>query len=107
MHLNAAHNALKNSKIIGYADNTVVCVSGSSLDEAERKLNRDLQHLKAWFDENELLVNLKKGKTESMVFGTAKPLSKTEKNEMKIGMNGTSIAVTSSYKYLGVNQTLN
>ena len=62
-------------------------------------------HLKAWFDENELLVNLKKENTESMVFGTAKRLSKTEKNEMKVEVNGTSIAGTSSYKYLGVHQT--
>ena len=44
-----------------------------------------------------------------MVFGTAKRLSKTEKKEMKIEVNGTSIAGTSSYKYLGVylDQTLN
>ena len=109
MHLNGAHTVLQNSKIITYADDTVVFVSGSSLDEIERKLNHDLQHLKAWFDENELLVNLKKGKTESMVFGTAKRLSKTEKNEMKVEVNGTPIAGTSSYKYLGVylDQTLN
>ena len=44
-----------------------------------------------------------------MVFGTAKRLSKTEKNEMKVEVNGTSIAGTSSYKYLGLylDQTFN
>ena len=84
-------------------------MSGSSLDEVEGKLNNDLQHLKAWFDENELLVNLKKGKTESMIFGTAKRLGKTEKKEVKVEVNGTSIAETLSYKYLGVHldQTMN
>ena len=109
MHFNAAHTVLQNSKIITYADDTVIFVSGSSLDEVEGKLNNDLQHLKAWFDENELLVNLKKGKTESMIFGTAKRLGKTEKKEMKVEVNGTSIAGTLSYKYLGVHldQTLN
>ncbi len=94
MHFNAAHTALQNSKILTYADDTVMFVSGSSLDEVEGKLNFDLKHLKAWFDENELLVNLKKGKTESMVFGTAKRLSKTERKEMKIEVNGTSIKRT-------------
>ena len=109
MHFNAAHTVLQNSKIITYADDTVIFVSGSSLDEVEGKLNNDLQHLKAWFDENELLVNLKKGKTESMIFGTAKRPNKTEKKEMKVEVNGTSIAGTLSYKYLGVHldQTLN
>ena len=80
-----------------------------TIDEVEGKLNTDLQHLKAWFDENELLVNLKKGKTDSMIFGTAKRLCKTEKKEMKVEINGTLIARTLTYKYLGIylDQTLN
>ena len=96
-------------KIITYAYDTVIFVSGSSIDEIEGELNNDLGHLKAWFDENELLINLKKGKTESMIFGTAKRLGKTEKKEMKVEVNGTSIAGTLSYKYLGVHldQSLN
>ena len=102
MHFNAAHNFLRNCKIITYADDTVVFVSGSSLDEIEGKLNNDLQHLKVWFDENELLVNFKKGKTKSMIFGTAKRLGKTEKREMNVEVHGTLIAGNSSYKYLGV-----
>ena len=109
MHFNAAHTVLQNSKIITYADDTVIFASGSSLEEVEEKLNNDLEHLKAWFDENELLLNLKKGKTESMIFGTAKRLGKTEKKEMRVEVNGTSIAGVSSYKYLGIylDQTLN
>ena len=108
MHFNAAHTVLQNSKIITYANDTVIFVSGSSLDEVEGKLNNDLQNLKAWFDENELLVNLKKGKTESMIFGTAKRLGKAEEKEMKVEVNGRLIAGTLSYKYIGVylDQTL-
>ena len=109
MHFNAAHTVLRNSKNTTYADDRVIFVSGSSIDEIEGELNNDLGHLKAWFDENELLINLKKGKTESMIFGTAKRLGKTEKKEMKVEVNGTSIAGTLSYKYLGVHldQSLN
>ena len=33
MHLNGARTVLQNSKILTYADDTVVFVSGSSLDE--------------------------------------------------------------------------
>lgn len=113
MHFKAAHKVLRNSKIVTYADDTFVFVSGSYIGEVERKLNNDLhndlQHLKAWFDENGLLVNLKKGKTELMFFGAAKRLGKTKKNEMKVEVHGTSITGTSSYKYLGIylDQTLN
>ena len=32
MHFNAAHTVLHNSKIITYADDTVIFVSGSSID---------------------------------------------------------------------------
>ena len=97
------------SKIITNADDTVIFVSDSSIDEIEGKLNNDLGHLKAWFDENELLINLKKGKTELMIFGTAKQLGKTEKKEMRVEINETSIAGTLSYKYLRVylDQSLN
>ncbi len=31
--------------------------------------------IKDWLDKNRLIINLKKGKTESMLFGTAKQLS--------------------------------
>ena len=55
MHFNVAHTVLQSSKIITYTDDTVIFASGSSLDEVEEKLNNDLEHLKAWFDENELL----------------------------------------------------
>ena len=49
--------------------------------------------------ENELMLNLKKGKTEAMLFGTAKRI-KQHRRELNISYNGTSISFVSEYVYL-------
>jgi hypothetical protein len=50
--------------------------------------------------ENELLLNLKKGKTEAMLFGTAKRL-KQHGGNLNICFNGTSVSFVKEYVYLG------
>ena len=87
LQLNTAHKVLKHSKIIAYAGDTVMYMSSSSLNEIEKKLSEDLNSLKSWFDNNELVVNLKKGKTETMIFGTSKSLNNLESKEMEISLN--------------------
>ena len=73
------------------------------MNEIGKKLSEDLNSLKSWFDSNELVINLKKGKTEAMLFGTSKWLNKLESKEMEINLHGVKINGTSSYKYLGVH----
>ena len=53
-----------------------------------------------YFRKNQLVINLKKGKTESMIFGTSQKLSKCGK-ELNLSFNGTEIIQTDHYKYLG------
>ena len=57
-----------------YADDTVLYADGKDLKSIENALSSDMSLLASWFTENELLLNLKKGKTEAMVFGTGKKL---------------------------------
>ena len=45
-------------------------------------------------------MNLKKGKTESMLFGTTKQLSKVTK-DLEVTFRGTIINNVKQYKYLG------
>ena len=94
MQLNTAYTVLKHSKIIAYADYTVMSMSSSSLNEIEKKLSEDMNSLISWFDNNELVVNLKKVKTETMIFGTPKRLNKHESKEMEIGLNWVKISGT-------------
>ena len=55
-----------------------------------------------WFHLNELVINTKVGKTESMLFGTNQRLKKIENTPLKISVNDTIINHCETYKYLGV-----
>ena len=91
---------LQNSIIVKFADDTVIYTSSRDKETIEHKLNEDLQRINKYYAENnELIPNLKKSKTESLLFGTAKRLSTTEKLNLQLG--DTMINNTESYKYLG------
>lgn len=75
IHFNDVHKALHYSKIITYTDDSVIFTSSKDLDAIQHNLSEDINSLASWFRDNELIINLKKGKTEVMLFGTAKRLS--------------------------------
>ena len=95
------------SDVVQFADDTVIYVAGKNVDEIERKLNLDLINVSSFFMKNELVINLKKGETEAMLFGTCKKLSKTS-NFLKLFYDNTQITYTKTYKYLGytIDQSL-
>ena len=68
----------------------------------ELKEPSDTNRLSKWFIENELLLNLKPGKTESLVFGTNQLLAKIPIN-LEVTSNHQLIIVTISDKYRAVN----
>ena len=63
-----------------------------------------MNRLSEWFTENKLLLNLKPGKTELLVFCRNQRLAKIP-NNLEIICNQQVINVTISYKYLGVELT--
>ena len=48
-------------------------------DLLKKDLEFDLKRISNYFEENQLIVNLKKGKTETMIFGTSKRVSNVGK----------------------------
>ena len=82
-----------------YADDTVLYVSHESKEKIENDLNQDMQNLLSYFRKNELVINLKKGKTETMLFGTTKRLKTA--GEIDVLYNNQRINFTETYKYLG------
>ena len=78
-----------------YAD-TVLDVASEKLSDIEAMLAEDINVLADWLEGNQLVINLKKDKTESMVFGTAKRLSKEENLSLSIAI--ITIYFTRSYK---------
>ena len=63
------------------------------------QLDEDVKNLSSWFEENELLINLKPGKTVLLPFCTSQRIVKTSKNfEVKlINSNDQYIEETKSY----------
>ena len=102
INFNDANRALNHLKFITYADGTVIFTSSSDFNVIESHLSRDIQRLAAWFCENELIMNLKKGKSEAMLFGTSKRLSFVNGRQLNIQVDRTCVNCATSYKYLGV-----
>ena len=57
--------------------------------------------IKDWLNKIRVIINLKKGKTESMLFGTAKRLY--SHNNFKVKMQDNLINSTAEYNYLGMH----
>ena len=102
---NDVHRSLKHTKIVTYADDTVIFTSSSEVSVIESNLNHDINTLASWLRRNELIINLKKGKTEAMLFGTARRLGKFKERQLNIKVRETTINCTTKHKYLRV--TLN
>ena len=75
---------MQNYQILLYADDTVVYTSDKSCEAIESNLNSELTNLARWFSNNKLVLNLKKGKTEFVLFGSSKKLRKSPKVQVKI-----------------------
>ena len=108
MLFNDISSHLKYSKIVKYADDAVIFCENGRFPTIEHQLDEDLKNLSRWFEENELLINLKPGKTELLLFGTSQRIAKINKN-FEVKFNNQYINETKSHKYLGVevDHTLN
>ena len=62
-----------------YADDTVLLYSTSSSKLVKETLNHEGNILFDWFNNNNLIVNLKPGKTELVIYGTAQNLTTQRK----------------------------
>ena len=101
---NDFNTCLKHSKVIKYADDTVIYLAGKDNFIIESRLSADMQAISNWCLDNELILNLKKGKTEFMLFGTSKNIS-LHPELINITYQFNEITVTTSYKYLGITLT--
>ncbi|CAB4016872.1 Hypothetical predicted protein [Paramuricea clavata] len=103
IHFNGIVASLNNCKILMYADDTVIYYSHKDIEVIEKKLQDDLASITSWLQQNQLIINMKKGKTESMLFGTGKRLSTLNGRQMNLECNASKVNFTSHYKYLGVH----
>ena len=61
LHFNDVYLPLKHCKILMFVHNTVIYYAHKEVNVIEERLTEDLSRLSKWFDQNELIVILKKG----------------------------------------------
>ena len=98
--INDVHLVLEKCKILMYADDTVIFSSERSVEAVEEVLNQEENLVGKWFANNNLILNLKKDKTELVIYGTSQKL--TKQPACNVSLNGTPINQTTSYEYLGI-----
>ena len=91
-------SAIQYSKVVLYADDTVLMFASTSIQEIQDCLSSDLQFASGWFRQNKLHLNVSKCKWT--LFGTEKRLKTCEVPDIKIDSN--SLEHVSTYKYLGL-----
>ena len=82
-----------------YADDMVLYYGDKNTEVVNKVLNNEFQTVLNWLHENDLIVNLKPGKTETVLFGTPQKIKKAE--NLKVIGNYTQINTVTKYKYLG------
>ncbi len=98
--VNDMPTVIKRCKILMYADDTVLFYADKDSAAIQDVLIKDADRVASWIRENNLALNLKKGKTEFVLYGSHQKLSRMAKCEITI--NNTEINEASSYCYLGV-----
>ena len=63
LHFNKCDTALSTFQMIMYTDDTVIFYSHKD-NEIQRNLKSDFGSVTEWLKDNELMINVKKGKTE-------------------------------------------
>jgi hypothetical protein len=99
--INEVGTDLSQCKIILYADDTVIYFSDKNASIIESTLNEEVNRIAIWMRDNHLTLNLKKGKTDFVLYGTAKKLSK-ELHKINVHINGEKVNEATKYMYLGV-----
>ena len=98
IYVNSLQNAVKNTRVILYADDTVLICTASTSVELQAILARDFNWMCDWYNENKLAINVKK--TKLMLARSKTMLSLFD--DVDLEMNGTQVERVQSCKYLGV-----
>ena len=86
----------------------MIYVTDKDIAVINSKLAKDMDAIAKWLDQNALIINLMKGKTESLLFGTSQRIAK-QNETLNVMYRGDKVLNTSHYKYLGIeiDSTLN
>ena len=103
IYINNLPLALESSSVNMYADDTSIYYSSKSISSINNAVNKDLQSLKSWLDENKLSLNV--AKTQSILIGSRyriRALEQPDNQKPSLHIGDEAISIITSIKYLGV-----
>ena len=102
IYINDLPQAVQDSTVSMYADDTTLCYQSHDLTRLKKAINSDLKKLDTWLQGNKLSLNV--AKTHSMLISTMQKhnslKSQNKDHDLKIRDNG--LEVVKKTKYLGV-----
>ena len=97
IYINDLYSSISTCKVHHFADDTNLLHFDYSVKKLNKVVNYDLKHLVHWLNANKISLNV--GKTELVFF---KPRKKQPDYNLSIKLNGKTLSITPSVKYLGV-----
>ena len=100
IYINDISNAISNSKVSLYADDTVIYISHSDYITAVHLIQSDLEGVYSWCNSNKLTINCKK--TKFCLYGMRSIIRTGKMLDIKLSLNNQILEQVCSYKYLGL-----
>ena len=98
MYINDLPSSVHLSRVMLYADDTVLYYAAKSAAELEIALGLDLNNVASWMKEDKLFLNT--DKTEYVIYGTRQNIRIHD--DVVISYNETPLKRSTSFKYVGV-----
>ena len=100
IYINDISSVIRNSKISMYADDTVVYISHTNMNNAIALIQSDLTSVYTWCNSNKLTINCKK--TKFCLFGMRSAIKKSKTQDVQLSLSNQILERVCSYKYLGL-----
>jgi uncharacterized protein YlzI (FlbEa/FlbD family) len=97
---NDISNFVNGGQINCFADDTIIYVSGKSVEEVTDKLQKCLDEVQIWYYRNKLKINASKCNT--LLLGTAQKLKTVDIDKCSITFGNCILKRANSVKYLGI-----
>ena len=109
IYINDLPQAVQNSTVSMYADDTSLCYQSSDIDELNEAINNDLKQLEIWLQGNKLSLNV--AKTNSMLVATKQKhnILKSQNDDLDLKIRDNDLEIIHKTKYLGaqIDNSLN
>ena len=99
LYVNDLSSVAVHGKVVLYADDTAIFLSGKNIEDIQEKLNSDLERISAWLYANKLTLNA--NKTKTMLFATNQRLARLD-TELSVTAGDIELEKVPCFKYLAV-----